>query len=172
MLHRKSCATIFLPDDLYTGHPGAAAATQRNGETEYPGRPGVRAAKTVRQTYPLTDSRSAKTGGPLNTTALLILIQSLRHRIADRPAYPRLAIRLDTVPPHTRSKTMSNVSFIGNLVNRFHSWREQLREADLLRSMSDRELSDLGLTRGDVERVISGTYLDKRAANDARRLAA
>lgn len=67
---------------------------------------------------------------------------------------------------------MSNVSFLGNLVNRFYAWREQLREADLLRSMSDRELADLGLSRGDVERVISGTYLDKRAAAEARRLAA
>lgn len=66
---------------------------------------------------------------------------------------------------------MSNVTFLGALVTRFHAWREQLREADLLRSMSDRELADLGLTRGDVERVISGTYMDARK-NDDQRIAA
>lgn len=59
---------------------------------------------------------------------------------------------------------MSNLAFLGTLVSRFHSWRERLREADLLRSMTDRELADLGLSRSDVERVISGTYLDPQTA--------
>ena len=57
---------------------------------------------------------------------------------------------------------MSAYAVFGNLVEQFRSWRERAREADLLRSMSDRELSDLGLTRSDVERVIAGTYTGPR----------
>ena len=33
-----------------------------------------------------------------------------------------------------------------------------------LNQLTDRELADLGLSRSDVERVISGTYLDPQTA--------
>jgi uncharacterized protein YjiS (DUF1127 family) len=36
--------------------------------------------------------------------------------------------------------------------------RQQRRDAALLRSLSDRELWDLGLGRGDISRVVNGTY--------------
>lgn len=63
---------------------------------------------------------------------------------------------------------MSASTVFGSLMEQFRSWRDRTREADLLRSMSDRELVDLGLTRDDVERVIAGTYLDTREASEHR----
>jgi len=36
--------------------------------------------------------------------------------------------------------------------------RQQRRDAALLRTLSDRELWDLGLGRGDIPRVVNGTY--------------
>ncbi len=36
--------------------------------------------------------------------------------------------------------------------------RQQRRDGALLRTLSDRELWDLGLSRGDISRVVNGTY--------------
>ena len=36
--------------------------------------------------------------------------------------------------------------------------RQQRHDAALLRTLSDRELWDLGLGRGDIPRVVNGTY--------------
>jgi uncharacterized protein YjiS (DUF1127 family) len=36
--------------------------------------------------------------------------------------------------------------------------RQRGRDAALLRALSDRELWDLGLGRGDISRVVNGTY--------------
>ncbi|AMW34008.1 DUF1127 domain-containing protein [Haematospirillum jordaniae] len=63
---------------------------------------------------------------------------------------------------------MSASTVFGSLIEQFRSWRDRTREADLLRSMSDRELMDLGLSRGDVEQIIAGTYLDRRKVQARR----
>jgi uncharacterized protein YjiS (DUF1127 family) len=36
--------------------------------------------------------------------------------------------------------------------------RQQRRDAALLRTLSDRALRDIGLGRGDISRVVNGTY--------------
>ncbi|GAB3121748.1 hypothetical protein GCM10027256_13460 [Novispirillum itersonii subsp. nipponicum] len=57
-MHDSHCCTakaaqLSFDEILYTlGHPDDATATPQTGDTEYPGRPGVRAAMTVRQIYP------------------------------------------------------------------------------------------------------------------------
>lgn len=57
---------------------------------------------------------------------------------------------------------MTAPRFLRKITDGFHAWRQRAHEADILRSMSDRDLADLALTRADVERVIAGTYVDPR----------
>lgn len=58
---------------------------------------------------------------------------------------------------------MTAPRFLRKITDGYTAWRQRAHEADVLRSMSDRDLADLALTRADVERVISGTYVDPRA---------
>lgn len=39
------------------------------------------------------------------------------------------------------------------LASRFHKWREARRTRAVLSQLSDRELDDIGLTRGDIDHI-------------------
>jgi len=43
-----------------------------------------------------------------------------------------------------------------SLINSLRSWRERRAAAAELTSLSDRSLADIGLTRGDIARVVRG----------------
>ena len=45
----------------------------------------------------------------------------------------------------------SNPSFFGTLIERFKAFIERRAAAEALRAMDDRQLHDLGVTRGDIE---------------------
>lgn len=61
------------------------------------------------------------------------------------------------------------MSVLSSLIARFTRWQEQRAESTLLRTMSDRGLADIGLSRGDVDRVLDGSYEDPRDAIFAAR---
>lgn len=61
------------------------------------------------------------------------------------------------------------MSIFSSLISTLVRWQEQRAEQVLLRTMSDRGLADIGLTRGDVESVLNGSYEDPRDAIFAAR---
>lgn len=46
----------------------------------------------------------------------------------------------------------------------FAAWLEKRRVAAELNALDDRELADIGLVRTDIDRVVDGSYQDKRLA--------
>ncbi|MSO74729.1 MAG: DUF1127 domain-containing protein [Alphaproteobacteria bacterium] len=50
------------------------------------------------------------------------------------------------------------------MLNAVRRWREQGRVLNELQSMDDRQLADIGLSRGDIESVASGKYSRRAAA--------
>jgi len=67
---------------------------------------------------------------------------------------------------------MKSTGLMHKITTAWKEWRRKAAEAHILRNMSDRELSDLALTRVDVERIIDGTYVDPREEIRAHREAA
>lgn len=61
------------------------------------------------------------------------------------------------------------MSIFSSLMSHLIRWQERRAEQMVLRTMSDRGLADIGLTRGDVENVLSGSYDDPRDAIFAAR---
>ncbi len=53
--------------------------------------------------------------------------------------------------------------FGSSVVRAVRRWREQGRVLNELQSMDDRQLADIGLSRGDIESVASGRF-DRRLA--------
>lgn len=49
-------------------------------------------------------------------------------------------------------------AWIADRVNAFVTWNRYATEAAHLRAMTDRELADIGLTRGDIGRAFSPAY--------------
>ena len=49
------------------------------------------------------------------------------------------------------------------VLNAVRRWREQGRVLNELQSMDDRQLADIGLSRGDIQSVASGKF-DRKAA--------
>ncbi|MSO70258.1 MAG: DUF1127 domain-containing protein [Alphaproteobacteria bacterium] len=49
------------------------------------------------------------------------------------------------------------------VLNAVRRWREQGRVLNELQSMDDRQLADIGLSRGDIQSVASGKF-DRNAA--------
>jgi uncharacterized protein YjiS (DUF1127 family) len=58
---------------------------------------------------------------------------------------------------------MSFDSILGAL----RDWRSRSRAAQQLHGMSDRQLADIGIARGDIEAVVSGRYV-RQTRVDAR----
>ncbi len=50
-----------------------------------------------------------------------------------------------------------------NVVHAVRRWQERDRVMNELQSMDDRQLADIGLSRGDIESVASGKF-DRRLA--------
>jgi uncharacterized protein YjiS (DUF1127 family) len=49
-------------------------------------------------------------------------------------------------------------SWVAGVVRAFRSWRETSRALTELRGMSDRELFDVGLNRGDFDRIFDNRF--------------
>jgi uncharacterized protein YjiS (DUF1127 family) len=47
---------------------------------------------------------------------------------------------------------------LSRMTSAWGTFRQKRSDAALLRTLSDRELWDLGLGRGDIPRVVNGTY--------------
>ncbi|MEJ6392471.1 DUF1127 domain-containing protein [Gymnodinialimonas sp. 2305UL16-5] len=52
----------------------------------------------------------------------------------------------------------SVATVISGLVSRFATWNDARVTRKSLLALSDRELDDLGLSRGDIEDIVAGTY--------------
>jgi uncharacterized protein YjiS (DUF1127 family) len=44
------------------------------------------------------------------------------------------------------------------LINALRSWRNRSRVSDMLYSMSDRQLADIGIDRSDIAAVANGSF--------------
>jgi uncharacterized protein YjiS (DUF1127 family) len=74
---------------------------------------------------------------------------------------------------HVAGMLVRGVKAVGRLVTALLTWPERQNTYESLRQMSDRELADIGLTRGDIARVFEpGFRLPSPAApiaaNDQR----
>ncbi len=56
---------------------------------------------------------------------------------------------------------------IDSIVETIRQWRTRSRAAQDLHSMSDRQLSDIGIGRGDIEAVVSGRLV-RTPSHDVR----
>ena len=58
-----------------------------------------------------------------------------------------------------RTESLAKVaSILSVLVGRIAAWNDARVTRQALEALSDRELDDLGLTRGDIEGIASGSY--------------
>ena len=65
-----------------------------------------------------------------------------------------MAIILNTNPVQGRMPVLSFLTFKGSLIfNALMTWNTTRKTRNTLLSLSDRELTDIGLTRGDVLRM-------------------
>ncbi len=63
---------------------------------------------------------------------------------------------LDTTRPIAYARPGSGV--LARLIGTLVDWNETRMTRDALSKLSDRELDDIGLTRGDIDAVASGTF--------------
>ncbi|MBC6437093.1 MAG: DUF1127 domain-containing protein [Rhodobacteraceae bacterium] len=52
----------------------------------------------------------------------------------------------------------SAITLISGLAGRIHAWNDARVTRASLSRLSDRELDDLGLVRGDIDDIAAGTY--------------
>ena len=65
-----------------------------------------------------------------------------------------MAIILNTNPVQGRMPVLSFLTFKGSLIfNALMTWNTTRKTRNILLNLSDRELTDIGLTRGDVLRI-------------------
>jgi uncharacterized protein YjiS (DUF1127 family) len=55
-----------------------------------------------------------------------------------------------------RTTTVGGVSFFRTLSAAFHAWNDARVTRKALSQLSDRELDDIGLCRGDIDAIASG----------------
>lgn len=101
---------------------------------------------------------------------------SSRYAPIDLPDFDQTYVSRKTVEAHMlRAQAASELiggvsSFIAKLFSAPVNWlfkkteRQSLR--DELNSFSDRELSDIGLSRSDIEDIVAGTYVSRRTDFD------
>jgi uncharacterized protein YjiS (DUF1127 family) len=65
------------------------------------------------------------------------------------------------VPTGIRSKNMTPLKTISEKLSAWRRYREAVRELSLL---SDRELDDIGIRRGDIEFIVRRSVVGKAAA--------
>ena len=51
---------------------------------------------------------------------------------------------------------------VPSLINRVRAWKRRSRISYELNSMSDHDLADIGITRGDIARVVQGRFIRGR----------
>jgi uncharacterized protein YjiS (DUF1127 family) len=64
----------------------------------------------------------------------------------------------------SRLTTTATVSVLQRLAQGFSAWRQRRQEMAELSSMTDRDLADIGVTRGDLASIRKGTYENSRSA--------
>ena len=63
-----------------------------------------------------------------------------------------------TVTNRTVGAGFSVASILSSFVGRIAAWNDARVTRQALEALSDRELDDLGLTRGDIETIAAGAY--------------
>jgi len=58
-----------------------------------------------------------------------------------------------TVMDNTRALPAVGAGFFGRIAAAFHAWNDARVTRKALSALSDRELDDIGLCRGDIERI-------------------
>lgn len=51
---------------------------------------------------------------------------------------------------------------VSNMVGRFQNWNDQRSTAKVLSALTDRELADIGMIRGDIEGVTRAQHRTRR----------
>ena len=59
------------------------------------------------------------------------------------------------------ASTWSILSLLGGYWRAFRNWRQCQRSRVSLHDLSERELRDIGLTSGDVDRIVAGRALER-----------
>lgn len=58
---------------------------------------------------------------------------------------------IDTTRALTIGAPARIVNFVGDILNTFEAWRDRRSTANALSQLSDHELADIGLSRGDID---------------------
>lgn len=78
-------------------------------------------------------------------------------------------IRVDALRDLARLGWRKAQTALGPLVAAFAAWQERQRASEQLYGMTDRELSDIGLTRFDIPAVLEGSFREETGARTRRR---
>ena len=75
---------------------------------------------------------------------------------------------LGAAEPKQATRSTQRVSnFLGGCWAAFHQWRERDRLRTELYSLNDRELMDIGITRGEIDYFASNRGIDPRGIRSA-----
>jgi len=75
---------------------------------------------------------------------------------------------LGAAEPKQATRSTQRVSnFLGGCWAAFHQWRERDRLRNELYSLNDRELMDIGITRGEIDYFASNGGIDPRGIRTA-----
>ncbi len=75
---------------------------------------------------------------------------------------------LGAAEPKRATRSTQHVSnFLGGCWAAFHQWRERDRLRNELYSLNDRELMDIGITRGEIDYFASNGGIDPRGIRTA-----
>jgi len=75
------------------------------------------------------------------------------NEIANQPVFV-------TVAPHRYTKTYRIYAAISGLVQNFKNYMERRATVNQLWDLSDRELNDIGLSRGNIEATVNSLYAE------------
>jgi uncharacterized protein YjiS (DUF1127 family) len=77
-------------------------------------------------------------------------------RLPDGRAILKRVMNMSTMEMNRGAAVGSVGNIVANLFSMLAAWNEARATRHELNSLSDRELNDIGLTRGDIERVARG----------------
>ena len=77
-------------------------------------------------------------------------------RLPDGRAILKRVMNMSTMEMNRRAAVGGVGNIVANLFSMLAAWNEARATRHELNSLSDRELNDIGLTRGDIERVARG----------------
>lgn len=90
-------------------------------------------------------------------------------RDLDRLLAEARRMRAETMARYIQLAAAKMVHGVAALLAPFRRWQERMALDAELSGMTDYELRDIGLTRGDIDQVVAGTYRDERGQRTRKR---